>query len=96
MEIAKRIVYYNDLAALGIPYSKMQLARLEVKGQFPRRFYPTSGRCAWVAEELSQWIDQRIAERDTLPCRSLPNARKVTSARPTRTPAAPDAKHAKA
>lgn len=35
--------------------------RLEKKGEFPKRFYITDGRCAWDGDEIEQWLDERKA-----------------------------------
>jgi len=70
---AAAVVCYADLGArFGITFSKTHLARLEVSGKFPRRFHLTPGRCAWLVGEVRQWLESRIAARDTLPVRPVP------------------------
>ena len=48
----------------GIPYSFAHIARLEAAGLFPKRVRLGACRVAWVAEEVQNWIDERIANRD--------------------------------
>ena len=47
----------------GIPYSIVHIRRLEVAGQFPSRVRLGQCRVAYVAEEIEEWIDKRIAAR---------------------------------
>ncbi|EMH9208734.1 TPA: helix-turn-helix transcriptional regulator [Klebsiella michiganensis] len=44
-----------------VPLSMSSIDRLEHKGQFPKRFYITDGRCAWDGDEIEQWLDERKA-----------------------------------
>ncbi|HBS7092402.1 MULTISPECIES: helix-turn-helix transcriptional regulator [Klebsiella/Raoultella group] len=44
-----------------VPLSMSTIDRLEHKGQFPKRFYITDGRCAWDGDEIEQWLDERKA-----------------------------------
>ncbi|HBT1423794.1 TPA: AlpA family phage regulatory protein [Klebsiella pneumoniae] len=44
-----------------VPLSMSTIDRLEHKGQFPKRFYITDGRCAWDGDEVEQWLDERKA-----------------------------------
>ncbi|MEK0207575.1 AlpA family phage regulatory protein [Klebsiella michiganensis] len=46
---------------LVVPLSMSTIDRLEHKGQFPKRFYITDGRCAWDGDEITQWLDERKA-----------------------------------
>ena len=44
------------------------IARLELLGQFPRRFRLTNhprGRCGWLEHEIQIWIRERAATRPT-------------------------------
>ncbi|WP_415788108.1 helix-turn-helix transcriptional regulator [Klebsiella variicola] len=43
------------------PLSMSTIDHLEHKGQFPKRFYITDGRCAWDGDEIAQWLDERKA-----------------------------------
>jgi len=62
-----RLIAFEDLAPTkGVHYSKMHLLRLEKAGKFPKRIRLTGGqRYAWVESEIDEWIEARIAERDT-------------------------------
>lgn len=48
-----------------IVLSYAQIDRLEAAGKFPKRVR-LGFRVVWVADELEQWIVQRVAERGTL------------------------------
>ncbi len=44
-----------------IPYSTMQIYRLEKAGQFPRRIKIGQQRVAWKESDVKSWIDAKIA-----------------------------------
>src|SRR5262245_34982284 len=50
----------------GITYSTTQLWRLEKENRFPRSIKIGGGRKAWVESEIDDYIEKRIAERDSL------------------------------
>jgi len=59
-----KLVAYDDLKPVkGIPYSKVQLWRLEQK-RFPKRISVGPQRYAWVESEIDEWIAGRIRARD--------------------------------
>lgn len=61
----RKLVTKKELrSTYGIPYCPAHIARLEAAGQFPKRVQLGACRVAWVAEEVEQWIDVRIASRD--------------------------------
>ena len=39
----------------GIPYCRMHIRRLELKGRFPQRIPLGECRVAWLAHEVEQW-----------------------------------------
>jgi prophage regulatory protein len=45
-------------------YSPAHIARLEAVGQFPKRVRLGQGRVGWVEDEVEDWLQQRIAQRD--------------------------------
>jgi len=45
-------------------YSPAHIARLEAQGLFPKRVRLSVGRVGWVDQEIDDWIEARIAERD--------------------------------
>jgi prophage regulatory protein len=60
-----RLLAYDDLKpAKGISYSKVQLWRLEKRGEFPKRVPIGRGRVGWAEHEIDNWIRSRIAARD--------------------------------
>ncbi|MCL6721575.1 AlpA family phage regulatory protein [Klebsiella sp. T2.Ur] len=48
-----------------VPLSLSTIYRLEKNGEFPKRWYITDGRCAWNAEEVERWLDERQAANQT-------------------------------
>ena len=45
-------------------YSPQHIARLEKQGHFPRRIRLGQSRVGWLEDEVDDWLNQRIAERD--------------------------------
>jgi prophage regulatory protein len=58
-----KLLIYEDLRPKGIPYSKVQLWRLEKLGKFPKRVRIGPARHGWSEDEIEAWIAARIAER---------------------------------
>lgn len=48
-----------------VVYSFAHTARLEAAGQFPKRVRLGTGRVAYVESEVLDWIEARIALRDS-------------------------------
>ena len=63
-ENAMRLISYDDLRPKGIPYSKVQIWRLERDGRFPKRVSVGPQRYAWIQSEIDQYIAERIRARD--------------------------------
>ena len=59
-----RLIFYEDLRAKGVPYSKIHLWKLEKAGKFPRRVPIGANRHAWVESEIDAHIDEKISQRD--------------------------------
>lgn len=59
-----RLISYAALSDKGIPYSKIQIWRLERDGQFPKRVKIGAQRYGWVEAEVERWIIERIRARD--------------------------------
>ena len=57
------LLSWCHLRALGITYSKTQMARLDYDGLFPRRIRLSGGRIAWDRDEVLSWIADRKAAR---------------------------------
>lgn len=63
--MTQKLVTKKELRSLfGVPYSFAHIARLEASGQFPKRVRLGACRVAWLAEEIQNWIDERVANRD--------------------------------
>lgn len=54
-----KLLSKKDVRAL-ITLSFAQIDRLEKAGQFPTRVRLGQARVAWVAEDVEQWIQDRI------------------------------------
>jgi len=48
-----------------ITLSFAQIDRLEAAGRFPKRIRVSNNRVAWIRDEVSTWIDARIADART-------------------------------
>ena len=46
-----------------IPYSPVQIWRLEKVGQFPRRVKLGANRVGWLESEVERWLEERLALR---------------------------------
>ncbi len=67
MQQVRKLVSKKELkTVLGIPYSFAHIARLEAAGKFPRRVKLGACRVAWMLDEVSEWIEERVAQRDRL------------------------------
>jgi prophage regulatory protein len=68
--MTQKLVSKKELKSIyGVPYSSYSfahIARLEAAGQFPKRVRLGACRVAWVAGELQDWIDERVAKRGTV------------------------------
>ena len=61
-----KILTYTDLKPLkGIPYSKVQLWRLEKEKKFPARIPIGPNRHGWAEHEIDAHIAECIAARDS-------------------------------
>jgi len=64
--MTQQLVSKKDLRLVfGVPYSFAHIARLEAAGQFPKRLRLGACRVAWLSEEVQNWIDERVALRNT-------------------------------
>jgi prophage regulatory protein len=62
--MTRKLVSKKELKSVyGIPYCFAHIRRLEIAGQFPKRIQLGACRVAWVAEEVDDWIEERIANR---------------------------------
>jgi hypothetical protein len=63
----KRLLTFNDLVALGHPYTRQHTKRLEDAGVFPQRVKPGgehSNFVAWIADEYFAYLDGLGAARN--------------------------------
>ena len=57
-----RIITQKELASR-VPYSSVQIWRLEKAGTFPRRIQLGPNRIGWVEAEVEAWLRKRLDER---------------------------------
>jgi len=62
-EATDRIIDKKELSKL-IPYSEVQIQRLEKKGLFPKRIKIGANRVGWSLNEINDWIETRKNDRD--------------------------------
>ena len=65
-EIVMRILSKRQLKEL-VLYSPQHVARLEKAGLFPKRVQLGPNRVGWVEAEVLEWLEARLANRDTPP-----------------------------
>lgn len=46
-------------------YSNAHIDRLEAVGEFPKRVRLGQNRVGWVEEEVNDWIQAKVAQRDS-------------------------------
>ncbi|MFC6636594.1 AlpA family phage regulatory protein [Sulfitobacter sp. JBTF-M27] len=61
-----RILSKRQLKEL-VLYSPQHVARLEKAGLFPKRVQLGPNRVGWVEAEVLEWLEARLANRDTPP-----------------------------
>lgn len=62
----QKLVSKKELKSVyGIPYCFAHIARLEAVGLFPKRVQLGACRVAWLSEEVQEWIEERVALRNT-------------------------------
>jgi prophage regulatory protein len=54
-----------------VPFHPNHISRLEKSGDFPQRVKIGKHRVAWVAQEVNQWIEEKISQRATVPNKDL-------------------------
>ena len=59
-----RILSQKELASR-VPYSPVQIWRLEKAGTFPRRITLGPNRVGWVEAEVEAWLRKRMDDRGT-------------------------------
>jgi prophage regulatory protein len=59
---ADRVIRDKELRTM-VPYSSMHIWRLEKAGRFPARIRLGPNRVGWSLREVSDWLDERKAER---------------------------------
>ena len=57
-----RIITQKELANR-VPYSPVQIWRLEKAGTFPRRVTLGPNRVGWVEAEVEEWLRERLDDR---------------------------------
>ena len=61
--VLKRMLSKRQVKEL-VLYSPQHIARLEAAGQFPKRVKLGVNRVGWLEEEVQEWLQSRIDERD--------------------------------
>jgi len=64
-KVPRKIVLFDELRELGIPYTRVHLARLEKARKFPKRVRLGGGnRVGWFEDEIAAYHDGMAAARD--------------------------------
>jgi predicted DNA-binding transcriptional regulator AlpA len=59
-----RFLNRKDLKERRIPWGNAQLLRREAKGLFPRRVHLSQRVVVWNEDEIVEWEERRLADRD--------------------------------
>ncbi len=59
-----QVLSYADLKSRGIRFSRQWIHQLVLAGKFPKPIKLGKATTGFVAREVDQWIEARIAERD--------------------------------
>lgn len=65
MSNPKQLIDKKELTKL-VKYSPQHIARLEKAGKFPKRLQLGQNRVAWLLQEVEDWIEKRVQQRNTL------------------------------
>jgi predicted DNA-binding transcriptional regulator AlpA len=90
---AKLVLTLADLAELGLPFSRGQIAALERDGKFPRRIQLGLSKTCWLASQVYEWIEQAAARAETDATSRAEKARILVATRRHRSPSIEAAKH---
>lgn len=60
----QRVLARNDLRELNLCMSNTHMLRLEKAGKFPKRIYMGEKTPVWLENEILEWLEARLAERD--------------------------------
>jgi prophage regulatory protein len=67
LESPRKLVDYKGLKMIfGVPYGRTHLARMEIEGKFPKRVTLGANRVSWVASEIAEWVEAKIASRGAI------------------------------
>jgi len=70
--ITQRTVRRAQLRLI-VPLSDTTIYDMEIRGEFPRRFYLTSKCVVWDLSEVEQWLAARRAESDAARIQRAPD-----------------------
>jgi predicted DNA-binding transcriptional regulator AlpA len=56
----KRLLDWDDLEQLGIPYTKNHLRRMWADGRFPPPVNISPRKLVWDADAVNAWIEQKL------------------------------------
>jgi prophage regulatory protein len=54
----RRLLTFDQLIEYGVVYGRRQIDRLEKNGEFPQRVTVGDNRVAWIATEITAWVNQ--------------------------------------
>jgi prophage regulatory protein len=60
----RRLLDYKALRKLGIPWTRIHLARLEAAGEFPLHINVGKASIAWFEDEIDDFLEKKAIERD--------------------------------
>jgi prophage regulatory protein len=64
-----RIYRFHQLRGAGVPFTRKHVRTLEKVDQFPRHVNFGVSTVAWIADEVDEWVEERVRDRRQLPRR---------------------------
>lgn len=66
----RKLIKIKDVLA-HVPVSRTQLYAMIAEGKFPRQVKLGGTGAFWAEDEVSDWIEQHISNRDSNPCTAV-------------------------
>jgi prophage regulatory protein len=64
VKVSLKLLRFRDLKAMGVPWSRMHIDRLERDGKFPKRVQLGESTVAWLENEVEEFLSAKVAARN--------------------------------
>ncbi len=62
-----RSLRFRELKTAGVPFTRKHITHMEKQGTFPPHFVVGEKTVLWVADEVEEWVAQRVRARRLVP-----------------------------